>query len=293
MALTLGNSNITLPREVAQAVHAKALETSLIGRLVTPTPLGLGGKALPIYGGGVQFGVTAEGQAKPVSDVSLDVKYLNPVKVAAITIVSTEMLENDIAGVMTRIEEEMGSALAVAVDTLAIHAASAKTGTVVAGQTGLAKDVVNSVEIVNGDYKSAILSAFDLVGAEWDVNAVAFDSKARSQVLKVTNEVALGLPDLTGSSAMVAGAPAYFSRSIGNLAGSDTKLRGIAGQWDGLAWGYASEIVTKRSTEASIVTPTGTVNLFQDNLVALLSETHIAATVVDPSKFALIVDKVA
>lgn len=280
-----------LPKEFAATVNKLAAEESLVARLSGRTPLTLGGKTIPVYNGGIEAGVVAEGQAKPVSKPSTGVKYLVPHKVATIVIVSDELVRENPGNMLDHIQSDLGAAIGRALDQMVLHGKDAKSGAPIANQTGVTA-TSNRIELVGGDYKTAILAAHDAVDPEYDVNAIAFDKRVRSAVLQTAQDVQYGLPDLAANSVMVAGFPTQFARTVGRTAGAENSIKGIVGDWSQLQYGFAQDIVLKRSTEASVVDSEGnTVNLWQNNLVGLLVEATMGGIVLDENAFSVIADE--
>lgn len=289
---TSKDSKLVLPTEYAQTVFAKAREASVVGRLATASPLTLGGTTLPIYNGEVNMGVVAEGARKPVEKPDTAVKTITPMKMAAIVVVSDEMVRADPGQMFEAIQSDMSDAVGRALDALVIHGADARTGNRIPGQTALV-DSTKTVELAKGDYKTAVLAGFDLVGENYDVNGVAADSRSKSRLLSTVNEVQFGLPNLAAQDFTVAGVPAAFGRTVGRVGGAEKDTRLVIGDWSKIRYGFATGVEITRSSEATIVDESGEViSLFQSNLVALRVETFIGATVLNSDAFAVVKDSV-
>ena len=287
------DSKLVLPTEYAQTVFAKARETSVVGRLATASPLTLGGTTLPIYNGEVNMGVVAEGARKPVEKPEAALKTITPMKMASIVVVSDEMVRADPGQMFEAIQADMSDAVGRALDALVLYGADARTGNKIPGQTAVL-DSTKAVELAKGDYKTAVLAGFDLVGENYDVNGIAADSRTKGRLLATVNEVQFGLPNLAAQDFTVAGVPAAFGRSVGRVGKADKDTRLVIGDWSKIRYGFATGVEISRSNEATIVDESGeVVSLFQNNLLALRIETFIGATVLNSDAFAVVKDAVA
>lgn len=289
MSFTLNGKSIELPPEVVQSVFLKAGEESVIARLSGQTPLTLSGATVPVYAGGVEAGVVAEGANAPVGDGAVALKHIVPQKVSVIVPVSKEMATANPGDLLTHINADIASAIGRALDTLILHGKDARTSAPVAGQVGVAS-TAKRVELVGSDYKAAILAGFGLVDADYDVNGAAFDTRSRANVLATVNEVQFGLPNLASQELLVAGVPSAFSRTVGKAAGTDTKIKGLVGDFEKIRWGFASNLELSQSTEATLTTETGTINLWQADMIGIKATATIGGVVLDTNAFAVIED---
>lgn len=284
------DAKVTLPQEVTATIFDKARETSVVARLANSTPLTLAGSQIPVYEGEVNLGTVAEGGRKPIEKPSASVKTITPVKMAAIVPVSEELVRTNPGGMFDAIQADLSDAVGRALDALMIHGVDARTGNAIAGQTSIS-DTTHVVELAGGDYKAAVLSGFDLVGENYDVNGIAADSRTKTKLLSVVNEATVGLPDLSAQNFTVAGVPTAFGRSVGRAGGAEQGVKLAVGDWSKVRYGFASGIEITRSNEATLVQDDGTViSLFQENLVALRVETFIGGVVLDDNAFALVKD---
>lgn len=234
------------------------------------------------------MGVVAEGGRKPLEKPGTSMHTITPHKMAAIVVVSDELIRQNPGQVFENIQADLADSVGRALDSLVLHGTDARTGIKISGQTAVT-DTTNSVALANGDYKAAVLSGFDLVGTQYDVDGIAADSKAKAKLLATVNETQFGLPNLAAQEFSVAGVPTAFGRTVGRNGGEDKDTRLVLGDWDRVRYGFASGIEITRSNEATIVDDGGEViSLFQNNLVALRVETFIGATVLDTNAFATV-----
>lgn len=295
--VTLDGNAVGLPKNFIENTYKTAFEQSVVGRLSGQTPMTLGDNIVPISNGGFRVGVVGEGQAKPVTKPTFGAKTITPIKVAGIVIVSDEVAKLNPAGMVTEIQSQMSNAISVAIDDLVLHGRNPLNGAPLAnGLFGItsANGSQNKVELVGNDWKTAIYAAYDLAGADKDPNGLAIDTRSRTQISLTVQDVQYGLADLSSPTAVVAGLPAVYGRSVAKSANVDTGAKAIIGNWsEGLKYGFAESIEMKRSSDASIVDADGvTHNLFQENKTAFLIEAKIGWGITDPSAFAIITDAV-
>ncbi len=293
MSFTLNGKSLVLPQDFTESVFLKASEESLVARLSGQTPLSLAGAAVPIYAGGISAGIVAEGANAPVGDAGGSLKYISPKKVSVIIPVSKEMAAANPGDLMQHVKADLSAAIGRALDDLTLHAKDSISGAPVAGYIALT-NTANKVELVGVDYKSAILAGFDLVGASYDVTAAGFDTRLRGKILNTTNEVQFGLPNLSGNQdVFVAGVPAQFARTVGKVAGAETGIHGVLGDWTKLRYGFASAIELETSDQATITDGSGNnINLFQAGMIALKVTATIGSVVLDDNAFSTIIDAV-
>lgn len=285
---SLNGKNIELPKEFTDSVFLRASEESVVARLSGQTPMSLAGSTVPIYTGGIEAGVTAEGANAPLSSAGVALKHLIPVKISTIVPVSKEMAQANPGDLMRHVQADLSAAIGRSLDNLVLHAKDSKTGAPVAGYTALTA-TSNKVVLTDADYKAAILAAFDLVGAEYDANGFAFDSRLKGAILNVVNETQFGLPNLADQNLNVAGVAAQFARTVGKVNGVETGTHGILGDWTKLRYGFASGIELETSDQATITDATGNhINLWQAGLIGLKVTATIGGVVLDDKAFAVI-----
>lgn len=294
--ITLDGNAVGLPKNFIKSVYTSAFEQSVVGRLAQQTPMVLGDNIVPISKGGFRVGVVGEGQAKPVSKSTFGAKTITPIKVAGIIIVSDEVAKLNPANMVEDIQAQMQNSISEAVDNLVLHGRNPLDGApLTSGLFGItsANGTQNKVELVDGDWKSAIYAAYDLAGVDLDPDGLAIDTRNRTAINRTVQDVQYGLADLKAPTAVVAGLPAAFGRTVGKVANASTGAKAIVGNWaEGLRYGFAESIEMKRSNEASIVDSEGvTHNLFQENKTAFLIEAKIGWGITDPNAFAVITDE--
>jgi HK97 family phage major capsid protein len=256
----------------------------------------LGDTVIPTYDGGIEAGVVGEGAAKPVSTPTASHTTISPIKLAAIVVVSKEMVRVNPARMLDNVQADMQNAITRAVDFGILYGKSAKTGAAIPGATYV-NQTTNRVELVAGDLVPQLLAGYDEAGVVADPTGFAFDSRFRTRVSLASQQqpgTPAPLPNLAVASDTVAGLPATYGRVVSGRVGAnaDTGVRGFVGDWSKVRWGFGENITMARSTDATIVDGATTIHLFQQNMVALLVEAIVGWAVTDVDAFAAYEDQV-
>lgn len=302
MAVLMDGSPVDqyLPREWAPTLLKNAFEESVVGQLTQSEPMPLGDKVIPVYEGGFEVGYTAEGNPKPVSEVSMSAKVISPWKFAGIVLISKEAAKLNPGRMLELMQQDMRSGIARQVDYGILYGKSARTGTAVPNAT-FVNQTTSRVELTSGDLVPQILAGYDAAAVDSDPTGFAFDTRYRTKISLANQQDyaptggRTALPNLATSANTVAGLNAAYGRTVSGRVGTqaDTGVKGFVGDWNKVRWGFAEDITLQRSTEATVVDGAGkTWHLFQDNMIAYLVEATIG-WYVDRTAFAAYEDKVA
>ena len=274
MAITLDGATIPNTISYAEAVMKRGFEGSVVGKLIPNKPVPMGEGIIPVIGDGFKLGVVGEGKAKPASDPGIEKAVLRPLKTAGILVVSEEVARKNPGGMLDIIEQKLVQAVSYAVDCLVLFGVDPLAGTKIANQVYV-NQTKSRVEMPGKDTVAEILAGYGLV--DGDADGFAFDSRLRATIAMASQKNTIGpvMPNLATATDTVAGLPAAYGRVIGA-----NKAKGFVGDWSKVHWGFASDIVLKQSTEASVVDGDGTEHrLWQENKIGYLVETTISATV--------------
>lgn len=288
-----------VPRPVATEILKRAEEQSVVKRLSGQTAMPLTGAAMAVQTGHIEAGVVAEGGMKPVGKTSYSTKYITPIKVAAIAVVSNELIRQNPAGVWDNISGDVADAITRSFDLAVLYGRSAKTGSAIPGveyvnQTtkrvelgtatkangGLSSDLVAGYNlVVNGDQLHNGFTGFaaaptfrgDLIGAV-DVNG--------RPIYQQTIDLKAGMDS-------VLGLPTAYGRVVGGQIGASaaTNVKAFGGDWGALKYGFAQDLTVSVSKEATIVDGTDTYYLYQQNLTAILCEAIFGWIISDVDSF--------
>src|SRR5690348_5026067 len=165
-----------LNREQSAAIFEQAAKTSVVQQLAPRVQLGVNGQSLPVVTGKVQAGWVAEGAQKPASKGSMALKTMVPKKIAAIAVVSAEVLRANPGGYVDLIRPQIAEAFAVAFDAAALYGTASpfstnlSTGSSVQEFTGTTPAFTD----VYGDLNAGLST---LVNAGKKLTGWAFDNR--------------------------------------------------------------------------------------------------------------------
>jgi len=279
-----------LNREQSEAIFEKAARISVVQQMARRVPLGANGQAIPVVTGKVQAGWVAEGAAKPASAGTMALKTMDPKKLAAIAVVSAEVVRANPGGYMDLLRPQIAEAFATTFDSAALHGTGSpfSTNLDTGSSTQEFLDASGTGGALTQVYDDLNAGLATLVNADKDPSGFLFD-KRFEPILNGSKDTA-GRPLFT--------APTYEdgNRSRGSLLGYETtigkgvwantpKIYGYLGDWSQAAWGAVGEISYKVSTEATVTINGTLVSLFENNLVAILAEAEYGWLVNDPASF--------
>lgn len=293
MAVTAAtkNSDFTgfLNREQSAAIFEKAAQVSVVQQLAQRVPLGINGQQIPVVTGKMSAGWVGEGAQKPASSGSMALKTIDPKKIAAIAVVSAEVVRANPGGYMDLIRPQIAEAFAVAFDAAALHGTSSPfatnldTGSSTQEFTGTTPAFTAVYDDVNAGLATLVNAGKDPNGFAWDrrmepIFNGAKDSSGRPLFVDATYTETNG-PFRVGS---LLGYQAFLGRGI---YAATPKIYGYLGDWSQVVWGAVGGISYKVSTEASVTLNGSLVSLFENNLVAILAEAEYGFLVNDAASF--------
>jgi len=278
-----------LNRDQSAAIFEQAAKISVVQQLAPRVPLGINGQSIPVVTGKVQAGWVAEGAQKPASKGSMALKTMDPKKIAAIAVVSAEVLRANPGGYVDLIRPQIAEAFATAFDAAAMYGTSSPfatnlaTGSSVQEFTGTTPAFTD----VYGDLNAGLST---LVNAGKKLTGFAFDNRFEP-VLNGSKDTA-NRPLFVESPFTETAGPVRQGRLLGRPAyigdgiyDATTKTYGFAGDWSQAAWGAVGEISYNVSTEATVTINGVLTSLWENNLVAILAEAEYGFLVNDPASF--------
>jgi HK97 family phage major capsid protein len=278
-----------LTREQSEAIFEKAAQQSVVQQLARRVPLGINGQSIPVVTGKVSAGWVAEGAQKPASSGSMALKTMDPKKLAAIAVVSAEVIRANPGGYVDLIRPQIAEAFAVAFDAAAMHGTSSPfstnldTGSSTQEFTGTAPAFTSVYDDLNAGLATLVNAGKDPNGWAFDrrmepVFNGAKDTAGRPLFLDATYTNEAGI--IRQSSLL--GYPAFTGKGV---YAATPKIYGYLGDWTQVAWGAVGGISYKVSTEASVTINGELVSLFENNLVAILAEAEYGFLVNDAASF--------
>lgn len=289
-------SNVALPVEVSQEIWANAVHESAFMQLGRRINLPGTGTTIQAITGEPSANWVAETNAKPVSAHTFGKKSITPYKLAVIEAFSNEFLR-DKKGLYDECVSRLPGALAKKFDQTIMSSSAPGSGFDVLGTD------VSSVSILDSQstttYKQFVAADGAVSAADGILNAIALAPQGKS--------IVLGATDTTGRPIFIPGAE---SNTVGTILGANVVVNkgvyvagsaatqsasgvpavvGVAGDFTGVLWGSVEGVQMNVSDQASIVDAnSNTINLWQDNMVAVRFEIEVAFAVMDKSQIVLL-----
>jgi len=293
MAITAATKNSDfsgfLNREQSEAIFEKAARQSVVQTLARRVPLGINGQSIPVVTGKVTAGWVAEGAQKPASSGTMALKTMDPKKLAAIAVVSAEVVRANPGGYMDLLRPQIAEAFAVAFDAAALHGTSSPFSTNL--DTGSStQEFTGTAPAFTAVYDDLNAGLSTLVNADKDPNGFAFDRRMEP-VLNGAKDTS-GRPLFLDATYTDKAGPIRQGSLLGyqtvvgkGIYAATPKIYGYLGDWTQAAWGAVGGISYKVSTEATVTINGALVSLFENNLVAILAEAEYGFLVNDASSF--------
>lgn len=300
----IGSSNITLPKNIASGMFAKAQTGSAVVALSGAEPQEFGEVTHMTLTGRPRAELVGEGADKSHTTTTFGTKTVTPHKFQVTQRFNQEVKWADDAyqlGILRTLAEEGGDALSRALDLGVFHGINPLTGAVAASIVAGDRigTTTNSVEITTGTLTTpdlVIEQAAGLVIADGYVpNGIAFDPTYSWTV--ATSRFTDGrkkFPELGFGQNVTSfeGLRAYSSSTVSGLPeiAANSNIKAIVGQWDLLRWGVQVAVPVELIEFGD---PDGQGDLKRKNQIALRMEVVYGWGVMDLDGFATVKDAVA
>lgn len=276
-----------LSPEKSQAYFEDARRASVVQSLVRQVPLGINGQEIPYTTTKPTAGWVSEGGKKPATAGGMALKTITPKKLAAIAVVSAEVVRANPGSYMEVLRADIAEAFALAFDAAALHGTNTPFGagnfidattksvelpSATAATGGVYADVNSGLSLLVNDGKRLTGFAFDSV-TEPTFNA-AVDTTGRPLFVESTYE----------GSALRAGRLLGRSAFMGDGVASGDTL-GYGGDWSKAVWGVVGGISYDVSTQATVTINDTLTSLWEHNLVAIRAEAEFGWLVHDTAAF--------
>ena len=275
--------------EMAQAYFDEARQQSAVQQLVRQVPLGINGQEIPVTTSKPTAGWVNEGDRKPSSAGGKTLQTITPRKIAAISVVSAEVVRANPGGYIEDLRGDITEAFALAFDAAALHgtdspfgannyiAATSKSvqlGTSAAADGGVYADVNEGLSLLVNDGKRLTGTAFDLIAEPVFNGAVDLNGRPLFVDSPTVENTA------TVRSGRLLGRPSFIGEGI-----ADDGIVGFGGDWSKAVWGVVGGISYDVSTQATVTLDGELVSLWEHNLVAVRAEAEYGWLVHDVDAF--------
>ena len=267
-----------------------ARRNSVVQSLARQVPLGINGEQIPVSTSKATAGWVSEGGRKPSTESGLAIKTMTPEKIAAISVVSAEIVRANPGNYMEILRGDITESFGLAFDQAVLHGTDSPfdeslsdTSKIVnlggnsAENGGVYGDLVDVLRALKSDGKKLTGFAFDGI-AEPDFLS-STDTSGRPLFLESPYE------NSVLSAGRLIGRQAYLGDGVAN---ADASTIGFAGDWSQVIWGAVGGISFDVSTEATVTIDGQLISLWENNLVAIRAEAEFGVLINDVEAFAQI-----
>lgn len=279
--------NISLPSEVSSEILQKVQNESAIMRLARKVTLPGRGLTIPVITGDPTAAWVGETEKKPVSNATLNTKQMQAYKIAVIETFSNEF-RRDAKALYDALIARLPGALGVTFDGTVIGTV-AKPGDNFDNFAGCTAQSILPGSAGTGTYAGLVAADTDIATHGGILNGFALGAQARGILLAATDST--GRPLFVNSVAegavdKILGAPTYFNRGLykaavaasgsgENAVAAAPAIVGIAGDWTKALYGTVEGVQVKISEQATLTVGQNTINLWQQNMFAVMAEIEV------------------
>jgi len=284
---------------IAAPIFEKARVMSTVQQLAQQVPLGFNGSAVPVTTSKPTAGWVAEGTTKPATTGAATLKTITPKKLAAIMVVSAEVVRANPGGYMDTLRPNLAEAFALAFDKAALHdegpdgtpgggpfatyidqsTKSHEIGSTTNIHTDLVEVLQELISHVGGDGRHKRLTGWALDDLMEYYLQGALDGSNRPLYIDLpTDETS----DALARPGRLLGRPSYMGEGVID---NSSAIYGYGGDWREAAWGVVGGITYDVSTEASVTIDGSLVSLWENNLLAIRAEAEYGFLVNDTAAF--------
>lgn len=272
--MSITRNSITLPVDVSAEILQKTQEASVIMTLSRQIPLPGRGVAIPVITGDPTAAWVAEAAAKPVSDPTLSTKIMRAYKLAVIVPFSEEFAR-DAQSLYDNLIARLPGALAMKFDNTVAGGTTAPGNDFDTFASCTAQDISGT-----GTYAGLVAADTDISAHGGILNGFALAPQGRGALLAATDLD--GRPIFINSAAegavpVVLGARTAMSKGV-YVAGTPNTTPntiGFAGDWTQAMYGTVEGVRIDFSKDATLVSGATTINLFQQNMLAVRAEIEV------------------
>ena len=289
--------------EQSAPIFADAQRRSTFQQLFRRIPLGINGNNIPVVTTKPTANWVGEGKSKPKTSLEMSLLQIKPQKLAAISVMSAEVVRANPGNFTAELREGLAEAFAMAFD----YAVGFGVGGDGAGSgpfQALAQQAPSQVQIgstarehggIHGDFAAALnlslhnggrVTGFALSELLEPDLWGAVDTNGRPLYIDLPTDDTSGAITRPGR---LLGRPSFMGAGLhygGPVMGKpDAEIVGFAGDFTKGAWGAVGGISYRLSTEASVTIGSELVSLWENNLVAVLAEAEYGFVLAEAESF--------
>ena len=266
-------TTITLPPEVSNEILQKTQDDSAVMALARQITIPGTGVTVPVITGDPSAAWVTETAAKPVSNPGVSTKQLTPYKLAVIETFSNEFVR-DAAALYDALVARLPLALANKFDNTVIG------GTTKPGDNFEDMSTCTSVALTaTTAYTQLVTATSNIATAGGIVNGFAISPQCKAMLLSAVdgqNRPLFINSVEDGAIPQILGAPTIQSKGMYKAkADPAPAVVGIVGDWTQAVYGTVEGVQIAVSDQATLTTGSTTINLWQNNMVAVRAEIEI------------------
>jgi HK97 family phage major capsid protein len=305
MAITAATSTTDFDGFLTPAESAPifddARRQSVFQQLIPQTPLGINGQKVPVVTTKPVANWVGEGGKKPATSMGMDLLFIEPKKLAAIAVLSSEVVRANPGNINGQLRPYLAEAFATAFDLavgydvggdgtgtspfenpLNSTTKSVELGTTTKANGGIHGDLVAGMKLLVDDGKR--LSGFALDDRLEPTLWGAVDNNGRPLYAELpTDDVSQAI----ARPGRLLNRPSFMGEGVGN-----GTTRAFGGNFQKAAWGVVGGISYRVSTEATVTINGALTSLWENNLVAVLAEAEYGYVNSDVESFVKYIDAV-
>lgn len=278
--ISRSTSGVLLPEAVSGEILQKVQEASAIQQRARRVILPGSGVSFQTIVGDPTAAWVGETEEKPVSNGTVGSKTMRAYKLAVIETFSNEF-RRDKNALYNALAQRLPGALAKKFDSTVFHGtAPGSDFDTLAGATAVSLGTL-------GVYDGVVSALGTVATAGYDMNGIILAPQGEGLLYgeKDGNDRPLFIDNAAtqGSIGSVLGRPVFKSRAA--YLDTTTDVLGFAGDWSQAMWGTVEDVQIKISDQASLNVGETTINLFQQNMFAVLAEIEVGFIVADEDAF--------
>lgn len=303
MAITAATSTTDFDGFLSPAesgpIFDDARRQSVFQQLIPQTPLGINGQKVPVVTTKPTANWVGEGAKKPATSMGMDLLFIEPKKLAAIAVLSAEVVRANPGNINGQLRPYLAEAFATAFDLavgydvggdgtgtspfanpLSATTKSVELGTATQANGGIHGDLVAGMKLLVDDGKR--LSGFALDDTLEPTLWGSVDTTGRPLYTELPTDAVSATIARPGR---LLNRPSFMGEGVGN-----GTVKAFGGNFQKAAWGVVGGISYRVSTEATVTINGALTSLWENNLVAVLAEAEYGYVNSDVESFVKYLD---
>lgn len=283
--------------DIAEMYFDEVRKRSVVQQATRQVPLGFQGASVPVITSKPSASWVSEGNQKPATKGAMTLKTISPKKIAAIAVVSAEVVRANPGNYVNIFREDIAEAFALSFDSAALHGTSTPFGASnYIGATTKSVGIGTATQTNGGIFADINSGLSLLVNDGRRLNGFALDATLEPDFNTAVDNtgrpifVDSPLVDNAGPirAGRLLGRPAFIGEDISDAIPGTPSTEyavGFAGDWTKSVWGVVGGITYDVSTQASVTINGSLVSLFENNLVAIRAEAEYGWLCNDPEEY--------